>query len=46
MKYYLIRYKAGDKIKSISILAKSPEGAKSIFLSSNPFAEIITCVKA
>lgn len=43
MKYYTIRYKANGKIKSIPILANSPEQAKAKFQESNPFSEIISC---
>lgn len=42
MRYYTIRYKTTDRIKSISILANSPEQAKIIFSQSNS-ADIISC---
>jgi len=43
MRYYTIRYKTTDRIKSISILANSPQAARAKFEESNPFAEIISC---
>ncbi len=43
MRYYIIRYKTTDRIRQISILAASPEGAKAKFRESNPFADIISC---
>ena len=42
MRYYTIRYQAGDKIKKIDILAQSPTHAESIFSQSNN-AIIISC---
>lgn len=42
MRYYIIRYKTTNRIRSISILANSPEQAKAIFSESNS-AEIISC---
>lgn len=42
MRYYTIRYQAGDEIKSIDILAKSPTHAETIFSQSNK-APIISC---
>jgi len=44
MNEYIIRYKQGDETKSISIIAKTPIDAKSIFASSNK-AEILACTK-
>ena len=46
MNEYIIRYrdKAGE-IKSISIFAKTPLDAKSIFAESNK-AKVLTCTKA
>lgn len=42
MKYYTIRYKTHERIRSIQILANSPEQAKAIFSQSNS-ADIISC---
>lgn len=46
MRYYRIRYKATDRIKTVQILAESPAHAKQIFKQSNPFTDIVTCVLA
>jgi hypothetical protein len=45
MNEYIIRYKQGDEIKSISIIAKTPLDAKSIFTESNK-AKVLSCTKA
>lgn len=46
MNEYIIRYrdKAGE-LKSVSIFAKTPLDAKSIFAESNK-AKVLTCTKA
>ena len=46
MNEYIIRYrdKAGE-LKSVSIFAKTPLDAKSIFAESNS-AKVLTCTKA
>jgi len=46
MKFYKIRYRTTDKIKTVQILAESPAHAKQVFKASNPFSEIVTCVLA
>ena len=46
MKFYKIRYRTTDKIKTVQILAESPTHAKQIFKQSNPFVEIVTVVLA
>lgn len=42
MRYYTVRYQAGNEIKKIDILAKSPTHTESIFSQSNK-APIISC---
>jgi len=46
MKFYKIRYRTTDKIKTVQILAESPTHAKQVFKASNPFVEIVTVVLA
>ncbi len=46
MKFYKIRYKTTNSIKTIQILAKSPAHAKQVFKASNPFVEIVIVVLA
>jgi len=46
MKFYKIRYRTTDKIKTVQILADSPAHARQIFQQSNPFSEIVTVVLA
>lgn len=46
MNEYIIRFKdKTGEIKSISIIAKTPLDAKSIFAESNK-AKVLSCVKA
>lgn len=42
MRYYTVRYQAGDKVKKIDIYANSPTQAEAIFSQSNN-ATIISC---
>lgn len=42
MRWYKIRYKTADRIKSVDILARSPEEAKSKFRESNWTSEIVS----
>lgn len=42
MRYYTIRYQAGNEIKKIEIYAQSPTHAEAIFSQSNS-ATIISC---
>jgi len=46
MKFYKIRYRTTDSIKTIQILADSPAHARQVFKESNPFVEIVTVVLA
>ena len=45
MNEYIIRYQQNGETKSISIFAKTPLDAKSIFAESNK-AKVLTCTKA
>lgn len=42
MRYYTVRYQAGNEIKKVDIYAQSPAHAEAIFSQSNP-APIISC---
>lgn len=42
MRYYTVRYQAGNEIKKVEILAQSPTHAQAIFSQSNS-APIISC---